>query len=346
MSRAAQSTSPRILIVRLSAVGDVIHGLPVLNALRDRFPGALLAWVVEQRAAALLEGHAALDELVTLPRGWLKSPSVVWQLRRRLRALQPDTAIDLQGLAKSAVAARLSGAKQRIGFADEKGRELSTWLNNCLVRTTSRHIIDMNLELLRPLGIESPMVRFDIPESEPDRQTAEVIVREAGVANGFAVINPGAGWPSKLWPPDRFAAVARWLGQSASVPTLVVWGGAQEKAWAEEIVAGSAGHARLSPPTTLTELAALARRARLFVGSDTGPLHLAAAVGTPCVGLYGPMPAERNGPYGPQHIALQPRQFQGTSRERRNAPRELMEAITVESVCQACEQILERGKQT
>lgn len=346
MSDAAQSASPRILIVRLSAVGDVIHGLPVLNALRDRFPDAFLAWVVEQRAAALLEGHAALDELVTLPRGWLKSPAIVWQLRRRLRALQPDTAIDLQGLAKSAVAARLSGAKQRIGFGDEKGRELSTWLNNCLVRTTARHIIDMNLELLRPLGIESPAVRFDIPEGEPDRQTAEAIVRQAGVANGFAVVNPGAGWPSKLWPPDRFAAVARWLGQSAGVPTLVVWGGAQEKAWAEEIVAGSAGHARLSPPTTLTELAALARRARLFVGSDTGPLHLAAAVGTPCVGLYGPMPAERNGPYGPQHIALQPRQFQGTSRQRRNAPKELMEAITVESVCQACEEILERGKQT
>jgi ADP-heptose:LPS heptosyltransferase len=244
------------------------------------------------------------------------------------------------------VAARLSGAKQRIGFGDEKGRELSTWLNNCLVRTTARHVIDMNLELLRPLGIESPTVRFDIPEGEPDRQTAEAIVRQAGVANGFAVVNPGAGWPSKLWPPDRFAAVARWLGQSAGVPTLVVWGGAQEKAWAEEIVAGSAGHARLSPPTTLTELAALARRARLFVGSDTGPLHLAAAVGTPCVGLYGPMPAERNGPYGPQHIALQPRQFQGTSRQRRNAPRELMEAISVESVCQACEEILERGKQT
>jgi len=346
MSQAAQNRSPRILIVRLSAVGDVIHGLPVLNALRDRFPDAFLAWVVEQRPAALLEGHAALDELVTLPRGWLKSPAAVWQLRRRLRALHPDATVDLQGLAKSAVAARLSGARQRIGFGDEKGRELSTWLNNCLVRTSTRHIIDMNLELLRPLGIESPAVRFDIPEREPDRQAAEVAVRQAGVESGFGIINPGAGWPSKLWPPERFAAVARWLGESVRLPTLVVWAGAKERAWAEEIVAGSAGHARLAPSTTLTELAALARRARLFVGSDTGPLHLAAAVGTPCVGLYGPMPAERNGPYGPQHMALQPRQFQGTSRQRRNAPQELMEAITVESVCRACEGIVRRAKPT
>lgn len=345
MSQAARNRSPRILIVRLSAVGDVIHGLPVLNALRDRFPDALLAWVVEERAASLLRGHAKLDELVTVPRGWLKSPAAVWQVRRRLRALQFDTTVDLQGLAKSALAALLSGARQRIGFGDDKGRELSAWFNNCLVRTTSRHVIDMNLELLRPLGIESPTVQFDIPESDADRQTAEAIVRRARVESGFAIINPGAGWPSKLWPADRFGPVARWLGQTAGVPSLVVWAGDKERAWAEEIVAGSASHAQLAPATTLTELAALARRARLFVGSDTGPLHLAAAVGTPCVGLYGPMPAERNGPYGPRHIALQPRQFQGTSRERRNAPRELMEAITVESVCQACEQILHRGSQ-
>ncbi len=345
MSHAARNRSPRIVIVRLSAVGDVIHGLPVLNALRDRFPDAFLAWVVEQRAAALLRGHAALDELVTVPRGWLKSPTAVWQLSRRLHALQPDTTVDLQGLAKSAIAARLSGARQRIGFGDDKGRELSPWLNNCLVRTTARHVIDMNLELLRPLGIESPTVRFDIPEHDPERQAAEAILHQTGVESGFAILNPGAGWPSKLWPPDRFAAVACWLGHSAGVPSLVVWAGDQERAWAEEIVAGSEGCAQLTPPTTLIELAALARRARLFVGSDTGPLHLAVAVGTPCVGLYGPMPAERNGPYGPRHIALQPMQFHGTSRQRRNAPRELMEAIRVESVCQACEQILQQGNQ-
>jgi len=342
-SSARESPSPRILIVRLSAIGDVIHGLPVLCALRERFPQALLAWVAEERAAALLRGHKALDELIIVPRGWLKSPRVVWELRRRLRALRFDMTIDLQGLTKSAVAAWLSGCSRRIGFGDEKGRELSRWLNNRRVRTRRPHVVDCNLELLKPLGIESPPVRFDVPENEADRAAAEAMIRQAGVEDGFGVINPGAGWPSKLWPTKRYAAVAGHLGRAWGLPTLVVWAGQQERAWAAEIAAGSDGHGRVAPPTSLTELAALVRRARLFVGSDTGPLHLAAAVGTPCVGLFGPMPAERNGPYGIGHIALQRVRFEGSSRRRRNAPREVMEAITIGQVCEACDRILRRG---
>lgn len=338
----ASPAEPRILIVRLSAIGDVIHGLPVLCAVRERFPQAFLAWVVEERAAALLRGHPALDELITLPRGWLKSPRTVWELRRRFSALEFDVAVDLQGLAKSAVAARLSGAGRRIGFGDENGRELSPWLYNRRVRTTGPHVIDRNLELLGPLGIRTPPVQFRLPEEEADRTAVEQMIGQAGVADGFGVLNPGAGWPSKLWPADRFAALAKHLGNAWDLPTLVVWAGDRERRWAEQIVAGSGQHARLAPPTSLTELAALLRRSRLFVGSDTGPLHLAAAVGTPCVGLFGPMPAERNGPYGPRHIALQEVRFEGSSRQRRNAPREVMEAIRVEHVARACDRILRR----
>jgi lipopolysaccharide heptosyltransferase I len=332
--------SPRILIVRLSAIGDVIHGMPVLCALRDHYPGAMLAWVVESRAAALLRGHRAVDELIEIRRGWLTSPRAVWEVRRRLRAMNFDAAIDIQGLTKSAVAAWVSGAPQRIGFADNKGRELSKWLNNAKSPCPARHIIDANLQLLRPLGIESPQVRFDVPEHESDGRTADKIVHRLGVTGGFAVINPGAGWPSKLWPADRHTAVARHLGRKHGLPTLVVWAGAQELAWAEQIVASSGGSSHLAPATTLTELAALCRRARLFIGSDTGPLHLAAAVGTPCVGLHGPMPAERNGPYGASNAAIQVRRFEGTSRQRRNAPREIMEAITVEMVRDGCDRVL------
>src|SRR6266404_3318338 len=115
---------PNILIVRLSAIGDTIHGLPVLCALRDSLPRARLSWVVEERAAAVLRGHPALDRLITVPRGWLRSPRAVWRLRRELRRLQPEIAIDLQGLTKSAVVSRLSGAGVRIGFARPEGREL------------------------------------------------------------------------------------------------------------------------------------------------------------------------------------------------------------------------------
>lgn len=344
MSRKPSTISehPRILIVRLSAIGDVIHGMPVACALRERFPDAFLAWVVEERAGALLHGHQALDELIALPRGWLKSPRTVWRLRRRLRAINFDLAIEAQGLTKAAIVARLSGAGRRIGFGDPWGRELSRWLNTELVDTTAEHAVDRNLQLLLPLGIRPRAVRFQVPEHLMDRVAAEQMIREAGLEDGFAIINTGAGWPSKLWPSDRYAAVARHLGRNRELRTMVLWAGRQERPLAEQVVAGSDGHAQIAPPTTLTELAALARRCRLFIGSDTGPLHLAAAVGTPCVGLYGPWPAKKHGPYGPQHVALQKMFFEGSTRQRRNASSKYMEAITVEPVCEACDRILKR----
>ncbi|MGI6420199.1 MAG: glycosyltransferase family 9 protein [Thermoguttaceae bacterium] len=338
------SNGPRILIVRLTAIGDVIHGLPVLNALRDRFPQAELAWIVEGGAARLLEGHAALDRLIAVPRRWLKSFRAVRRARRELRDFAPQVAIDLQGLTKSALAAWLSGAKRRIGFGCEKGREASRLLNTELVRSTSAHIIDCNLELLRPLGIEQPQVRFDLAESESDRRACSSVLAALGLSGQpFALINVGAGWPSKLWRMDRYGEVARHLRQNRQVPSVVVWAGPEERAAAAEVVASSGGAALMAPDTSLRDLAALCRRASLFVGSDTGPLHLAAAVGTACVGLYGPMPAERNGPYGPQHIAIQKATFEGTSRQRRAAPRALMDAISASDVCQACDAILDRA---
>jgi lipopolysaccharide heptosyltransferase I len=332
--------SPRILIVRLSAIGDVIQTMPVACALRQRFPQAFLAWAVEQRAAMLLRGHEAINELIELPRGWLASPGDVWRLRRKLLSLQVDLTIDVQSLTKSAVLARLSGAKRRIGLGDPGGRELSKWFNNERVDPKATHVVDRYLELLQPLGIHSPAVRFQVPEHEEDRAAAEQIIRQVGLEGGFAVINPGAGWPSKLWPVDRYAAVARRLGESRQLPSLVVWAGPAEQAMAAAVTAAAGRSAHVAPPTSLPRLAAICRRARLFVGADTGPLHLAAAVGTPCVGLYGPWPAAEHSPYGPQHIALQQMFFEGPTRARRTAPPIYMESITTEMVCAACEQIL------
>ena len=345
--------SNRILISRLSAIGDVIHTLPVLCALRDAMPEAFIAWVVEGRNGELLRGHPALDELIVVKRGWLKSWSAVRALRRQLRALRFDTAIDVQGLTKSAIVSWLSGARTRIGYSGVDGRELSPWLNNARIAPTALHVVDRNLELLTALGIERPVVRFDLPESATDAamadgwsshfsgQAAAAKPAKAGTpADDYAVINPGAGWKSKLWPRDRFAAVARHLGERHGMRSLVVWVPGQEKLWAEEIVTWAAGHATLAPPTTLTELAAICRRAALFISSDTGPLHIAAAVGTPCIGLFGPMPAERNGPYGTNHLAIQEMRLTGRSRDRRNAGPESMEAISVEHVFRACDAML------
>jgi heptosyltransferase I len=332
--------TPRILIVRLSAIGDVIQSMPIVCALRERFPQAFLAWAVEEHAGRLLEGHESLDRLIRLPHGWLKSPGGVWRLRRTLHSLRFDVAIEAQGLTKAAVLAWLSGAPRRIGFGTPWGREMSRWLNTETVDTPGPHIVQRNLQLLSPLGIVSPTVRFLVPEQPADRQAAEQIAGRAGLENGFALINAGAGWPSKLWPAARYAAVATHLAAAWRLPTLVVWAGQKEREMAEQIVAGAAESAQLAPKTTLTELAALSRRAKLFIGSDTGPLHLAAAVGTPCVGLYGPWPKEVHGPFGPRHIALQKARFTGSTRQRRTAPAELMEAITAADVCQACDTIL------
>jgi lipopolysaccharide heptosyltransferase I len=327
----------RFLIVRLSAIGDVIHGMPIACALRKRYPDAMLAWAVEQRAADVLEGHPALDHRIVLPRGWLRSPSTVWRLRRQLRSLRFDVAIDAQGLTKSAVAAWLSGARRRIGLGGRWGRELSPWLNTERVEADDLHAVDRSLRLLRPLGIESPEVRFDVPDPPSAAAAADAIVHTEGLDAGFVLFTSGAGWPSKLWPTDRYAAVAAHLGRNWGLPSLLIWGNAEEHARAEQIVVRSEGFARLAPKMTLLELAALARRARMCLGSDTGPLHLAAAVGTPCVGLYGPWPAAKHGPYGPQHVTVQKMVLDGSTRERRHASSIYMDAIDVSSVCAACD---------
>jgi ADP-heptose:LPS heptosyltransferase len=289
----------------------------------------------------LLEGHEALDQLIALPRGWLKSPGGVWRLRRLLRRLRFDVAIEAQGLTKAAILAWLSGAPRRIGFGRPWGRELSRWFNTETVDTPGPHIVQRNLQLLGPLGILSPEARFSVPEHPQDRQAAAEIIARAGLERGFAVMNTGAGWPSKLWPADRFAAVAAHLGIDWNLPTLVLWAGEEEREIGQRLVAGAQRHAQLAPPTTLTQVAALARQAKLFISSDTGPLHLAAAVGTRCVGLFGPWPRDVHGPYGPGNIALQKAQFAGSTRQRRTAPPQLMEAITVADVCQACDRILQ-----
>src|SRR5262249_53233796 len=188
-------------------------------------------------------------------------------------------------------------------------------------------------------GIKNPTAAFHLPENRLAKESMSRYLADQDLAAGFAIINPGAGWPNKLWPPERFAGVARHLAEVHCLPSLVVWAGAPEKSWAGTIVARPAGSAIQAPPTTLPELAALCRAARLFVSSDTGPLHIAAAVGTTCVGLFGPKPAERNGAYGRSNINVQKMIIPATTRPR-SAGRECMLAIEVDDVCAACDQVL------
>jgi lipopolysaccharide heptosyltransferase I len=325
----------------MSAIGDVIHGVPVLCALRDAMPDSFLAWVVEGGMGDLLEGHSALDELIRVPRRFWKSPGQIWGLRRQLRALRFDVTIDLQCLSKSAITAWLSGARRRIGKSGDHGRELSGWFNNELTSPGGTHVIDHYLTMLEPLGIREPKVRFDLPEFAADANAMDAFLRPRGLAGRrFAILNAGAGWPSKIWPAVRYAALARHLGQVHGVPSVAVWGNAEEKLAAERIVEAGARHAQLAPPTTMGELAAICRRAALFVGSDTGPMHLAAAVGTPTVSLHGTSRAEWCGAYGPGNVRLQARYHDGSSLERRKADNAAMQEITVKMVAAACDQLL------
>jgi ADP-heptose:LPS heptosyltransferase len=272
----------------------------------------------------------------------LKSPGAIRRLRRQLRALRLDVALDPQSLTKSAALAWISGAKRRIGFAAPRGREMAPWLNTDLVTCDSRHVVDASLGLLRPLGIHTPKVAFNVPIDEASAETAARYIQRTHLTGGYCVVNAGASWISKLWPADRFGRVARFLGEVHNLPSVVTWAGDLESKRADVIVSKSGGHAIKSPDTNLLELAEFVRNATLVVSSDTGPLHLAAGTGTPCVGLYGPTRHEECGPYGKQHIALQAKFPAHRSRRLRKTDVAPMQSISEELVCRACSEILAR----
>jgi lipopolysaccharide heptosyltransferase I len=337
-----QTSTPRILLTRLSAIGDCVHTMPLVGALRERFPQATIVWVTQAAPASLLAGYPGLDEVLVVPRNWLQSPREVLRIRRELRARRFDWAVDPQSLTKSALLGWLSGARCRIGFAAPQGRELSLWLNNIQAQCQREHVVEKYLELLRPIvGDHKLTPRFELPvRSLP---SIERLLAQPPWTRDFAVLNPGAGWDSKLWLPERFAAVARHLAEQHRLPSLVVWAGDRERTWAECIVTSSAGSATLAPETNLPELAELLRRAKLCVACDTGPLHLAAAVGTDCVGLYGSTRPSVCGPYGPRHASVQAYYQEGRARERRRAENNAMQAIAVSQVTTACDRVLARA---
>jgi ADP-heptose:LPS heptosyltransferase len=261
-------------------------------------------------------------------------------LREQLRARKFDVSIDCQSVTKSAFACWLSGAAKRIGCRGKYGAELSPLLNNHLLEPAATHLTDRSLELLEPLGIVAPPIEWQLSRDTKIESNVAHVLASLGLAGSFAIINPGATWKSKLWEIDRFAAVARHLGEARSLKTLVVWGDEQELAAARRIVAKASPNTILAPRTSLRELAAVIRCAQLFVSSDTGPLHMAVAVGTPSIGLYGATRPEDCGPYGKPHRALQIRYHKGSRRVLRNADNSAMREITVEHVCEVCDQML------
>lgn len=338
----------RILIVRLSAVGDTILSLPVLCALRKEYPNSRIGWVVGSGAADIVRGHDALDDLFVLTKNDLKTVKAYWAFLKRIREWQPTTLIDVQGLTKSALIGWYSGATRRIGLvkSEFEGRELSTWLNNTLVTPTSEHVVQRGLALLKPLGIENPEIEYRVPVSPAANQRVNEQVRELAGPNvelgPFAIINVGAGWVSKIWPAERYAAVARHLKDRWNLRTMIAWGGSEERSLAEQVSILSGGAAIEMPATSLLELAEWIRRSVLFVGSDTGPMHLSVAIDIPTVSLIGPMPIGRVGHFSEKHIAIQRESLTEKERNRRKTDTRPMLSIQASDVIEACDEILTR----
>jgi lipopolysaccharide heptosyltransferase I len=274
----------KLLVIRLSAFGDVIHTIPAVVALRDALPQIEIAWAVEPAYAQLVELVAGVGVIRVSLKKW--SLAKIAEAKRSVRGF--DDAIDFQGLIKSALIARASGATRRYGFAKDVIREKpAAWfLNRPVAIDRSRHVVEWNLALARALA---PAIALTIPKA-PEVAFGPFADDPSGKLRAFAnriVFLPGAGRPEKQWPVERFAELARRLGNDV----LVACGPGEEPL-------GRAIGAELAPPTTFRELAFLLRSARLVIGGDTGPLHLAAALGVPVAGLYGPTDPARNGPYG------------------------------------------------
>jgi lipopolysaccharide heptosyltransferase I len=335
--------SPRILIVRLSAVGDCLQTMPLACAARQHWSNAHITWIVEKGAAPLVEANDAVDRVIVLPMRFATSPRILGWLRKELTRDRFDFTLDPQGLTKSGLVAWLSGSARRIGFAHPAAREINPWLQTELVASRAAHRVERYLELLRPLGIECASVRFGLSIPSAAEEMAVEFANRAELRGGFVALNPGAGWDSKRWPIERYAEVARHLA-ARGTPSIVSWGGELERAWAQTIVTMSQGAATLAPPTSLLELGAILRRARLFVGSDTGPLHLAAALGTPCVALFGASSSAACGPYGIGHICLQEAIDESAGRKRPDGDNWAMRRISVEAACAACVRALEHPR--
>ncbi len=362
-----------ILIVKLSAIGDVVHTLPSLAALRQCYPAAHITWVVEEAAADLLAGHPALDRVIVsrrkfwvnqLRRGQIASP--LRELRaflRELRGRPYDLVIDFHGLLKSAVIVAASGGRRRLGY--DSLQELSgLFYNEKIHEDMGKHAVDRYLDFVHYLRCGSGE-REPVPERPPEFTLAigederlhaaallrrhagtlgvEIQGREAGTTVGaFVAINPVALWETKLWDDRKFAELGDRIRRELGIGVVITGSDAEP---IERIVRRMETRAvNLGGQTSLRELACLYRQAALLVTTDSGPMHLAAAVGTPVIALFGPTDPARTGPYGPGHRIIRGVMPCIPCFRKHCETGDCMRAIAVETVFSAVKEVLnERG---
>ena len=303
----------RVLIVKLGSIGDIVHTLPALAALRAALPDADISWVAERSSSEILKDNPILDRLIevdtkALRRGLMSGETLraPRQQLRRLRASAFDVALDFQGLIKSASIARLSGARRVFGYSRDGLREpaSSLFLSKRIPIPPHTHVIRKGLLLLEgALGVPVPReLSFPIgstPAAEDEAERAS-----SGTDGKYAILNPGGGWPTKLWSAERFGGLADLLWSNYGMRSLVTHGPAEAEL-AEAVRRAAKSDSAVPVSVSLKGFYALARRARIYVGGDTGPTHIAVAAGAPIVGLFGPTEWWRNGSPHPQDICVE-----------------------------------------
>ncbi len=346
----------RILIVRLGAMGDVLHALPAVAALRRSFPAARLGWVIEERWSELLSARESRQQPAGSPdkplvdvlhpvdtRAWRTAPfsDETWRelsaAVRELRASRYDSAVDFQGLLKSAFVARLSGAPARLGFDDPRER-LSALLYTRRVPRRGSHVIEQNLGLAAAAGADtSGPPEFPLPADPSVERWCTEELRHRGISR-FALLSPGGGWGAKLWPASRYGEVARALAEDG-LASLVNFGPGEEGL--VQAVEQASGGAASGLRSSLAELVAVTRRADICIGGDTGPTHLAAALDRPVVALFGPTDPARNRPWGTK-VAVLRHAASSTSYQHHSRPDAGLAAIPAAEVTETARRLLEK----
>lgn len=350
MSQPADTTpQPRVLIVRMGAMGDVLHAMPAVAALRERWPDALIEWVIEPRWLPLLRagGTTARGDAMPLVDRTYLAPAREWKrrplslatlesiggLRREMRAERFDLCVDMQGLIRTAVVGKMADAGRFVGRAQPREAQ-ARWLYGERVATTAAHVIEQGCELLGAaagVSLSPATVRLPVDEGAE----ASLARKLAGDAP-FVLLAPTAGWGAKEWPAARYGAVA---GEMARAGFRVLVNASSSRDATALAVVDASGGAAEAMPCTMAELIALARRAALVIAGDTGPLHLAAAQGRPVVGLYGPTNPERTGPYRTASRVLRHATSE-TDHSRHSSTEAGLMLISVDEVVEAARELL------
>ncbi len=331
--------SPRFLIVRLGSLGDIVHTLPASAALRDSFPYAHLDWVVECRWTPILNGNPDLNKVIPLDRS---STAGVLNSVERLRNEHYTCALDFQSLYKSALLARSAGPKEVVGFDWNYARESpASLLYSRRIHPSGAHKVDHNLSLAQAAGAKVAAPRFNLPNSDEADEWISEQLGQHGLKD-FYVISPGGGWRSKCWPAERFGQLHRELAKRYGWRGIVSFGPGEDDV-AKEVIEAAGDPAPISFAMDLSQLIALLRRAKFVVAADTGTLHLAAALGTPVVGLYGPTDPARNGPYGTRNVVVRKALPEETTYKRGASHSPAILRIEVADVVTAVGQLVENS---